>query len=327
MDIGNVKQACIVDNGNTRVGDCWNDVGVPRGIIFVDKNATWTTASMAAFLAAFLPSLLADNPQQRSYPIQNIVEITDNTTKPAMQTFPGDGSQVVAGENAYTMTYRWVDGGFCLLHSLRQSKSTTKAFFVIDSFGQLIGTDAGLDDAGNGLIKGIIGYNYTNPFTWATTNAAVATYDTMLSFRPEQVNENIKILDFANNGGLGYLSSLEGLFNVGISQGAAPTVTTISVKAEVLGCGSADLYDLYADDLAVAGAWKIRRQDNGGTVPITAVAKEAGFNGWQLTFAAIAGSALAVPVNVGLAGPTELDGLDVSGYASNTLAVTIPAAA
>lgn len=326
MDVGNVKLACVVDNGNTRVGDCWNDVGVPRGIIFVEKGQAWTTASIAAFLAAFLPSLLADDPQKRSYPIQNIVEITDSTTAPNVQTFPGDGSQIISGENAYTMTYRWVDGGLCLHVSLRKSRGTTKAFFVIDSYGQLVGTDAGVDDDGNGLIKGIVGYNYTKPYTPATTNAAVSTYDTMLSYRPEQVNENIKILDFANNGGLGYLSSLEGLFNVGISQGAAPTVTTISVKANVVGCGSADMYDSYADALAVAGAWSINRVDNGGVVPITAVAKAAGFHGWVLTFAAIAGSALAVPVLVGLKGPTELDAIDVSGFASDKLAVTIPAA-
>lgn len=326
MDVGNVKLACVVDNGNTRVGDCWNDVGVPRGVIFVERNTTWTSKTIADFLTAFLPSLLADDPQARSYPIQNIVEITDTTTAPNVQTFAGDGSQIIAGENAYTMTYRWVDGGLCLHVALRKSKGQTKAFFIIDSYGQLVGTDGGVDTDGNGLIKGIVGYNYTKPYTQATTNAAVATYDTMLSYRPEQVNENIKILDFANNGGLGYLSSLEGLFNVGITQGAAPTDVTISVKATIMGCGSADLYDLYADDLAIAGAWNINRADNGGVIPITGVAKEASFKGWQLTFAAIAAGAVAVPAIVGLKGPTELDALDVSGYASNTLAITIPVA-
>src|ERR1700676_406423 len=250
MGVKNVKQTCIVDNGNTGVGQCWNDIGVPRGIIFVPLNKTYTTVSIAAFLTAFLPDLLADSPQARAYPVQNIVEVTDSTTAPNMQTFPGDGTQIVAGENAYTMKYRWIDGGFCLLYNLRASKGSTKAFFIIDSFGNLIGTDGGTD-----LIKGIVGYNYTEPFKWATTNAAVADYNTMLSFRPGQVNENMALLDFSQNGGLGYLSSLNGLFNVHISQAAAPTSTTVSVKAQVLGCGSTDLYDLYQDTLAVPGAW------------------------------------------------------------------------
>lgn len=315
MGVKNVKVSCNVDDGNTRVGDCWNDIGVPRAIIFVPKGKTYTTTSIAAFLAAFLPDLLADDPAGRAYPVQNIVEITDSTTAPNVQVFPGDGSQIVSGENAYTMKYRWVDGGFCLLHSLRMSKGQTKAFFVIDSFGQLVGTDGGTD-----LIKGITGYNYTNPFTWATTNAAVATYDTMLSFRPEQVNENIAILDFANDGGLGYLSSLEGLFNVAITQAAAPTSTHVKVKAVVSGCGSSDLYDLYADALAVTGAWKVTRVDTGGTIVVSAVAKSAVFNGWDLTLTAATG----LTVNVALVGPTELDALDVSGYASNKLVQIIP---
>lgn len=314
-DVKNVKLACITDNGNTGVGDCWNNIGVPRGIIFVPKGKTYTTASIAAFIAAFVPDLLADDPQGRAYPVQNIVEVTDSTTKPNVQTFPGDGTQIIAGENAYSMSYRWVDGGFCLQHSLRQSKGTTKAFFVIDSYGQLIGTDGGA-----GLIKGIVGYNYTNPFTWATTNAAVATYDTMLSFRPEQVNENIAILDFNNDGGLGYLSSLQGLFNVTISEAVAPTSTHVKVKAVVTGCGSQDLYDLYADDLAVTEAWNVTRVDNGGTIVVSAVAKSDVFNGWDLTLT----DATGLTVNVALVGPTELAGLDVVGFASNQLVEIIP---
>jgi hypothetical protein len=315
MGVKNVKVACVTDNGNTRVGDCWNDIGVPRAVIFVPKNKTYTTVSIAAFLAAFLPDLLNDHPSGRAYPVQNIVEVTDSTTAPNVQTFPGDGSQIISGENAYTMKYRWIDGGFCLQHSLRQSKGQTKAFFIVDSFGQLIGTDGGVD-----LIKGIVGYNYTEPFKFATTNAAVADYNTMLSFRPEQVNENIAILDFANDGGLAYLSSLEGLFNVDISQAAAPTSTHVKVKAVVSGCGSTDLYDLYADALAVPGAWAVTRVDTGGTIAVSAVAKSAVFNGWDLTLTAATG----LTVNVALVGPTELDALDVSGYASNKLVQIIP---
>lgn len=316
MGVKNVKMACIVDNGNTGVGSCWNDVGVPRGIIFVPKGKTYTTTSISAFIAALLPDLLADDPTQRAYPVQNIVEVTDSTTKPNVQTFPGDGSQIIAGENAYTMQYRWYDGGFCLHYSLRQSKGQTKAFFIIDSKGQLIGTDGGTD-----LIKGIVGYNYTEPFTWATTNAAVATYQTMLSFRPEQVNENMALLDFSENGGLGYLSSLNGLFNVDITQAAAPTATTVTVKAQVMGCDSQDLYELYSTDLAVPGAWNVENAATGGTIVVSGVAKSATYAGWVLTLTAANG----LTVNVSLVGPTELDALSVTGFASNSLSQVIPA--
>lgn len=315
MGVKNVKVSCGTAGGNTRVGDCWNDIGIPRGILFVPVGKTYTTTSIAAFIAAITPDLLADIPAQRVYPVQNIVEPTDSTPETTMITFPGDGSQIAAGENAYTLKFRWVDGGFCLHNSLRQKNRTTKAFMIIDSNGQLIATDGGTD-----LIKGIVGYNYTAPFKFAATKDTVSTYDTMLSFAPEQVNENIAILDFANNGGLGYLSGLEGLFNVHISQAVAPTSTHVKVKAQVVGCGSSDMYDLYADALAVTGAWKVVRDDNGGTIVVSAVAKSAVFNGWDLTLTAATG----LTVRVSLVGPTELDAIDVTGYESDYLLQVIP---
>lgn len=318
MDIKNVKVACATDTGNTRTGLCWTDIGIPRGIIFVDRNATFDATTLAAFKAAFEPTLLADDPNARSYPIQNIVEPTDQTTDTPMITFPGDGTQVAGGENATTMSYRWYEGGFCLHYSLRQRNRQTKAFFIIDSNGQLIGTDAG-----PGLIKGIVGYNYTKPFVWAVTNATVATYSTMLSWQPNQTNENIAILDFnGEGGGLGYLEGLQGLFNVAISEAAAPSVTTVTVKATVVGCGSSDLYDLYADALAKPGGWKVTKVTDGGVITISAVAKSDGVKGWVLTLTAATG----LDVNVSLAGPTELAALTppVEGYASNALVETIP---
>lgn len=316
-DVKNVKVACATDNGNTRTGLCWTDIGIPRGIIFVDRNATFTTASIAAFKTALEASLLNDDPNARSYPIQNIVEPTDSTTKTNMIVFPGDGTQVAGGENATTMEFRWYEGGFCLHYSLRQKNRQTKAFFILDSNGQLIGTDAGA-----GLMKGIVGYNYTEPFTWAVTNATVATYKTMLSWRPNQTNENVAILDFNNDGGLGYLENLQGLFNVAITQAVAPTSTVVSVKATVVGCGSSDLYDLYAAALAVPGAWKVNRVDTGGTIVVSAVASSATFNGWLLTLTAATG----LTVNVSLVGPTELAalGTPVLGYASKALVQIIP---
>lgn len=319
MGVKNVKNSCVIDNGNTGVGDCWNDIGIPRGLLFVDKDQIFTTASIASLKTQLEAAILADIPGNRLYPVQNIVEPTDNTTDPNTQQFAGDGSTIVAGENNYNLSFRWVDGGFCLLHSLRKSKGQTKAFFIIDSFGNLIGTDAGTPTAPE-QIRGIIGYNYTNPFKWAISTSAIAEYKTMLSFEPSQVNENIAIVDFSNDGGLGYLSRLNGLFNVDITQAAAPSSTTVTVKAKVSGCTNEDLYDAYADALAVPAAWRVTRVDNGGSISVSAVTKSVGTHGWVLTLTAATG----LTVNVALAGPTELDGIDVSGYASNKLVQIIP---
>jgi hypothetical protein len=262
-------------------------------------------------------ALLADNPYARIYPLQGIVVPTDQTPAPNMITFAGNGQQIVAAENARSMTFQWYDGGYCLLRALRTANGQNRGIMVIDSKGQLLATDGGGD-----LIKFISAYTWAKQFKWPMTTSEVAAYDYFISFETSQIDDNGVIIDFNNGGGgLGYLTQLQGLFNVGITQAAAPTSTTVSVKAEVVGCGSQDMYDLYADALAVPGAWKANRADTNGTIVVSAVVKSAVFNGWVLTLTAATGLTL----NIGLAGPTELAALGspVVGYESNLLSQII----
>jgi hypothetical protein len=320
MSVNNVKAPSNNTGRNTGVGSKWFDIGILRGIIIVGNGVSYDTTTIASFLAAFLPDLLNDNPDLRAYPLQNIVEPTDGTKKPDIITFPGDGSQVVGGENAYNLMMRWIDGGADLHESMRQTNRQKVSILIIDSNGQLIGTSAG---APPNTIIGIPAYIYTTPLTMPVTNATVATYETMISFGAAYLNDNRVILDFNGaNGGLGYLASLSGLFNVNITEAADPKPTTVSVKAVVLGMGNADLYTQFKAALNVVGAWKIVRQDTGGVIAVTAVAASDDFGGWVLSFDNYTGNVL-----VSLAGPTELAALEapVDGFASNQLVETIPA--
>lgn len=317
-NIKNVK-TCNPAGGNTRVGSCWNDIGIPRGVLIGPLNTTFDATSLAVLKPLLEAALLADNPYQRIYPLQHIVVPTDQTPAPNVITFAGNGQQIIASENARSLTFQWLDGGYCLLRALRTANGQSRGIMVIDSKGQLLCTDAG----GN-LVKFISAYTWAKQFKWPMTTSEVAAYEYFTSFETSQVDDNGVIIDFnANNGGgLGYLSALQGLFNVAITQAAAPTSTTVSVKAQVVGCGSADMYDLYADALAVPGAWKVNRADTNGTIVVSAVTKSATFNGWVLTLT----SATGLTVNVGLAGPTELAALGspVVGYESNLLSQIIP---
>lgn len=315
-NVKNVK-ICNPAGGNTRVGSCWNDIGIPRGVLIGPLGVELPASTIAALKVAIEAALLADNPYSRIYPLQGIVVPTDQTPEPNMITFAGNGQQVVAGENARSMTFQWFDGGYCLLRALRTANGTQRGVMVIDSKGQLIATDGSGDN-----IKFISAYTFAKQFKWPMTTSEVAAYNYFMSFETSQVDDAGVIIDFnaENGGGLSYLSSLQGLFNVAITQAAAPTATHVKVKAQVVGCGSSDLYDLYADDLAVVGAWSVTRVDNGGTIVVSAVAKSAVFNGWDLTLTAATG----ITVNVSLAGPTELDAIDVTGYESNKLVQIIP---
>lgn len=317
-NIKNVK-ICNPSGGNTRVGSCWNDIGIPRGILIGPLNTTFDASSLAVLKPLLEAALLADNPYGRIYPLQNIVVPTDQTKVPDVITFSGNGQQIIASENARSMTFQWYDGGYCLLRALRTANGQTRGIMVIDSKGQLLCTDAGGD-----LVKFISAYTWAKQFKWPMTTAEVAAYEFFTSFETSQIDDNGVIIDFNadNGGGLGYLTNLQGLFNVGITQAVAPTSTHVKVKASVIGCGSADMYDLYADALADPAAWAVNRLDTNGTIVVSAVAKSAAFNGWDLTLTAATG----LTVNVGLAGPTELAALvaPVVGYESNKLVQVIP---
>lgn len=317
-NIKNLK-LCNPGGGNTRVGSCWNKIGIPRAVLIGPLNTTFDASTLTALKTLIEAALMANDPLQRIYPLQGIVVPTDQTPEPNMITFAGNGQQVVASENARSMTFQWYDGGYCLLRALRETNGQTRGIMVIDSFGQLLCTDAG----GNN-IKFISAYTWAKQFKWAMTTSEVTAYNYFVSFEGSQIDDSGVIIDFEENGinGLGYLTGLQGLFNVGITEAAAPTSTTVKVKAQVVGCGSADLYDLYADALADVDAWKVNRADNGGTIVVSAVVKSSVFNGWTLTLTAATG----LTVNVGLAGPTDLAALaaPVVGYASNTLVQVIP---
>jgi hypothetical protein len=318
-NVNNIKAGANNFGKNTGVGTKWFDLGVPRGFIIVGNGVQYDSTTIATFIAALGLDLLNDNEALRAYPVQNIVEITDGTKKPDIITFAGDGSQVVGGENAYNYTMRWVDGGADLHSAMRKSNRQAVSILIIDAFGQLIGTSAG---AAAGKIKGIPAYIYTTPVGMAVTNATVSVYETMISFGASYLNDSRVILDFNSNGGLGYLTSLSGLFNVDIQQAAAQTSTTVTVKAVVIGEGNADMYDLYSAALAVVGAWKVTRVDNGGTLTVSAVAASTTYKGWVLTITAATG----LNLNIALAGPTELAALGspVSGFESNQLVQLMP---
>ena len=319
MGIKNIS-VCNQPGGNTGVKACYNDIGIPRAILFVPIGKTYTTASFAALKTALAAGVLENNPFNRIYPLQNIVQITDNSSEPTSQTFSGDNSQVFTSQGFYNLNFQWVTGGVCLLIALLKANSRNKAFFIIDSYGQLIGQEAGTD-----LIKGIVGNSFTQKLKIAVGTDAVAAYSTNLIFSPEQVNENLAIVNFnlENAGGLAYLTGLSGLLDVNINQSAARAAGVLKVGAKTA-CGTVNLFDDYAAALAVAGAWRAKTTTGGLPIAITSVAQDATNLGWTVTLdtADPNYSATAGAVQIGLAGPATLAalGTPVVGYESNFLA-------
>lgn len=311
---------CNQIGGNTGVKPCFNDIGIPRAIFFVPIGKTFTTATMAALKTALEAAILANSPYQRMYPLQSIVQITDNSTDPTSQTFSGDNSQVFTSQGFYNLNFQWVQGGICLLLALLKANSRNKAFFIVDSYGQLIGTDAGTD-----LIKGITGNSFTQKFKFSVGTDAVAAYSTNLIFAPEQVNENLAIVNFnqTGGGGLAYLTNLSGLVDVNVLQNAARALGVLKVGVKTT-CGTVNLYDDFAAALATAGAWQAKNTLTGKPIAILSAVADATNLGWTVTLdtADANYSAAAGGVQIGLAGPATLAalGTPVVGYESDFLA-------
>jgi hypothetical protein len=319
MGVKNIS-VCGLQGGNTGVKACYNDIGIPRAVFFVPIGKTYTTATMAALKSALAAGILENLPYNRLYPLQNIVQITDNSTEPTSQTFSGDNSTVFTSQGFYNLKFQWVNGGICLLIAMLKANSRNKAFMIVDSYGQLIATDAGTD-----LIKGITGNSFTDKFKWSVGSDAVAGYFTNLIFSPEQVNENLAIVNFnqTGGGGLAYLTGLSGLLDVNILQGAARALGVLKVTA-FTACGTVNLHDDYAAALAVVGAWQAKNTLTGKPIAILTAVDDATNLGWTVTLdtADANYSATAGGVQIGLAGPATLAalGTPVVGYESNFLA-------
>lgn len=314
MDVANVIANCDVAGGNTGVGACFNNIRFIKAIIFVPAYKSYTTASIAAFKAVLEADILADDPLQRAYPVQGLVKPTDNSTAPVFEPFP-DGSVAQVNNGFYDWTFQFIKGGLCLSIALQRANGSNRWFFIIDDQGRVYGVNAG-----EGLIQGVNpNLTFTPPFT-LNTGTNVAVYATRVNFSTDQLNVNAKILDFGNDGGLNYLSGLNGLQDVKILQGAARALGVLKVQA-FTACGTVDLHALYDTELAVVSGWRARNKATKKPIPVTAVADDTVNLGWTVTLdtASANYSAAANSIEVALNGPTETYPLVSVGFESNWL--------
>lgn len=321
MGAKNTLTSCLTEAGNTGVGDCYTDIGMPRVFFLVPDKATFTTEDLASFVAALKAAILNNIPRNRVFPIQNIVNIDDQTEKSVIQTF-NTGAKAKVRPGFYDITGQWTVGGFCVLFSLLKANGRNKRILVGTDTGLILGTDAG-DPLNPELMKGYKpALIDVEPYGFSD-GSKKATYQIHLNYEPTQANQGIAFMDMSPLGGLSAIEELEGLQNAALSEGAATIATAITVKA-LTACGSADLYDDFADNLMTPDAWTLKREDTGAAVTISGVTKSDSLKAWILTFVT---PGLNKKLDVSMVGPTDLaaDPILVIGYESNVLVTTTPA--
>jgi hypothetical protein len=124
------------------------------------------------------------------------------------------------------------------------------------------------------------------------------------------------------------LSDMKGLLDVTLAEYASHASNVYKIKGFIPSSSpntSLNLYDSFADLLAVAGMWDAKSGTTFTTnLPITSVAKNVSNKGWDITLDSTAfgllGSGAKIKINV--ADPTTLDGGDVTGVEGIPVIVT-----
>lgn len=313
MDIGNVLNSCQGVLGNTGTGQCFFDIETVGGVIFVPKGMTFDTTTLANLQAALLAALTANNPRNRIFPVNNIIDCKPNSEKVVFQT-SNTGAKKVVRDVYDQLDLSWWDGGFCLLYQLRKGNGLNNPFLLYTINGLLIGVDAGV-----GLIKGITPtLAWANAMGWSDGTKS-ADYMISLNWNAKQTNDNVKIIDFSTLGGQGYLDSLTGLQTINLyKQARVVALCTLGLNAA---CGGVDLFQDYPTQL-VADLW-VAFADAGGApnkakpIAITSVTPTADGYAVQITVAD-ANYTAGTPIWIGLVGPTELLAAGIGGVDGTT---------
>jgi hypothetical protein len=319
MGLQNVAICNTNGAGNTGFGACVVDIGYIGMLIFAPDGFKIPTTSIAAALTTINAGILNNNPLQRLYPVSGLVQPTDSSESPTIQTF-NDGSKAVVKEGFYDWTFQFTKGAFCLSFRLRMANGLNRSFFIVDKNGRLYGTDTG-----DGMVTAIKpALAWTHPFK-LNDGTKVTEYATMVNFDPAYLNDYPSFLDFKNNGGYGALLALTGLQDVLLAK-ISRLVAVLKVSAKTA-CGTVNLYDVYGATLANTAAWLAYADSSGvpgNALTITSVAGDANVKGYTITIdTADPDYTAGAPIWVSLAGPTQTQPILLAGYESNVVSVAL----
>lgn len=311
------KIYCGTDAKNTGICDCFLDPKLFTGAILIPKSRVLTAAEIAV-IQATLEGLVETTKAARVFPIQGFVAITDNSEDPTNQTF-GYGAIEPVREGSYNWVFQFRNGGVNLSNSLRTYNGLTAKYSVlfIENQNILVGTKKTDANGGAGMAGIPLEVLYTFPWK-ANDGSNLAQYRMQFGFRPEYINENIAFVKIPTTTYL--LSELVGLEDIELTiVEADDTADTVDVTATT-DCGSNNLYDLFADEIAQPTAWIVK--DAAGVEIAHTVAKNTTIEGWKITYTT---DEVQDGDTITLAAPTVLAAapINVSGYEADTVTVSL----
>lgn len=309
MNLNSVK--CTTAFANTGFGKC---TFTPREIVaaLLVSSSFVITEADTENLQSFLEDAIK-NPvrSERANLVPGFVAFTDSSDEVVREQL-GYGGTATLRDGNYNWTFRFVDGGLCLLSSLQAFNGQRPNVIFIDAAGNFIGTKR------NGGLAGIPVEDYwANKWVPSDGSSASANLSVYFSFRPETINQMLSFIQTANIDGFD-LASLQGIQDLVLVAGAATASSAVISVADKCSGSVEDFGDLYGADLANDSLWTAVGVD-GSVQTISAVAYNATTRVFTLTFDA----PRTVDSIVGLAPINDLENAGIVGFEGTTVRVPL----
>ena len=286
--------------GNT--GKTAGDVrmGRPKAFLFT-RAKEFTEAERAdseSFEAALEAAMLLSRTSlNKVFPFSGFREADGGVGDPNVGTL-GDGYEEVLNESLPKFTLKHT-AGVAQTQSLVAFNGWNDKVFVVDDKNILWGVKT----SGNGVKGFSVGSLYANPPAFGNTgainvNLVKITFGTLEEFKSGLVALK---LDFN-------VTDLVSIVDVQLEEvdDAAGYAFTIGAKTKYAGT---DIYESFADLLAVTGAWKITKVSDGSNVAVDTVTKDATNKGWVVTADDTTPIATGTELKIELVDPTALAAL------------------
>lgn len=290
-----VPRACNTKAGNTGQPSCDTKIQKLTMLILAYDGFKIPASELTSFedaLAYLQSATIAALPKNRIYPIKTVEGLTDNT-EAAEVIKSGYGNPQYSNEKPHSFEIDTENLGIGYYKNLRKFKGqkNLRAFWVDTTFiggqknaaGDLVPFECTFDakqtkvgDGGGAITKNMVDFSLK---------------------RSTALSDDIETIVFDEDYDLA--NDLFGILDVELSSPAAGVVVAKTMISKE------NLYDSYADALAVVGAWKAIDAISGAALTVSAVTKNTTYKGWNITFT---GGTVA---DIALANPAALAALNV----------------
>lgn len=303
---------CDVLYKNVGFGTCVLEPGLIKGVILFNASKTFTDEEREALADTLQAMAYADSVSGRAYPLHEFLQVTDNTEDVTIQTFDY-GTKAFVRDGDYDFTAQFLNGGLCLLGSLRSLNGNKYALFYDDK-GVIYGTV----DADR--LKTIPIQFYAQPWRLRTGSTA-PQFLVRFIFRPEYLNESLAYIKLAR---LSDITNITGLQDVNIIVNSFSDGGGLANVKLVTACGAVNIGELYSTELAAAAMFVATNQDTGAVITISTVSFVSASKTFNITLDILdADYPVSGVVDLTMAAPSVLTAAGVEGYEAESVELTV----